>query len=228
MGGGFWTDEDIAELVRLVKKYPNGTISRWEIIAKQMNRAVSEVTFMANRMKESVYRQTDSVAETIVKEASKKVKKTAAQPDEKANDSIWTQDQQRLLETAIVKYPKTIAGDRWQKIASTVPGKTRDECLARYKYLVQKVKDQRQKEAAAETQVNEADKEQPIDDAQNDVAQNADNGDEHEAASGVAVVEDDEDTVELVQKKGGGKPRNKRKDRKKRMEFSSDEDNNDE
>lgn len=228
LNGGFWTDEDIAELVRLVKKYPNGTISRWEIIAKQMNRAVTEVTFMSNRLKESVYRQTDSVAETIVKEATKKIKKTTAQPDEKATDSIWSQDQQKLLETAIVKYPKTIAGDRWQKIANTVPGKTKEECLARYKYLVQKVKDQRQKEA----QTNEAEKEQPIEDTQNVNAQNkndVDNGEEQEEVSGVAVVEEDDEPVEPAPKKGGGgKPRNKRKDRKKRMEFSSDEEFDDE
>lgn len=237
MSGGFWTDEDIAELVRLVKKYPNGTISRWEIIAKQMNRPVTEVTFMSARLKDSVYRQADSVAETIVKEATKKLKKTAAQPDEKANDSIWTQDQQKLLETAIVKYPKNIAGDRWQKIANTVPGKTKEECLARYKYLVQKVKDQhKQKDTAAEAQAVEAEKEQPKEDTQNVDAQNADdadNGEDHEEASGVAVVEEeevekDEEPVQPVQKKSGGKPRNKRKDRKKRMEFSSDEDYDDE
>lgn len=193
-----------------------------------MNRAVTEVTFMAARMKESVYRQQDSVAEVIVKEATKKLKKApAAQVDEKANDAKWSQEHQKLLEIAIVKYPKTIAGDRWQKIANTVPGKTKDECLARYKYLVQKVKDQKQKETAAESQGNDGEKERPTEDTQpakaetgNDAAVQA-----NQETSGVCVIDDE---PEEAPKKSGGKPRNKRKERKKRMDFSSDEDANEE
>lgn len=76
LSGGFWTDEDLTELVRLVKKYPGGTPARWEVIAEMMNRSVHEITFMAAKMKENGYRvpgQTDSVAESIVQDASKKV-----------------------------------------------------------------------------------------------------------------------------------------------------------
>lgn len=36
--GGLWTDDDLAELVQLVKKYPGGTTDRWEKIAETMNR----------------------------------------------------------------------------------------------------------------------------------------------------------------------------------------------
>lgn len=59
-----------------MKKYPGGTPARWEVIAEMMNRSVHEITFMAAKMKENGYRvpgQTDSVAESLVQEASKKV-----------------------------------------------------------------------------------------------------------------------------------------------------------
>lgn len=72
--GGLWTDEDLAELVRLVKKYPGGTPARWEVIAEMMNRTITEITFMAAKMKENGYRvpgQIDSVAENIVEETKK-------------------------------------------------------------------------------------------------------------------------------------------------------------
>lgn len=75
MAGGLWTDEDLIEIVRLVKKYPGGTPSRWETIAEMMNRSVQEITFMAAKMKENGYRvpgQTDSVAETIVQDVEAK------------------------------------------------------------------------------------------------------------------------------------------------------------
>lgn len=75
--GGLWTDEDLTELIRLVKKYPGGTPTRWETIAESMNRSVTEITFMAAKMKEKGYRLpgqpavADSVAENIVQETIK-------------------------------------------------------------------------------------------------------------------------------------------------------------
>lgn len=48
--GGLWTDDDVIELVKLVKKYPGGTPERWEKIADTMNRTVAEVTYMARKV----------------------------------------------------------------------------------------------------------------------------------------------------------------------------------
>lgn len=225
MSGGFWTDEDLIELTRLTKKYPNGTLSRWEVIAEHMNRSVHEVTFQAARLKEPSYRPTtDSVAETIVQEATKKAKKvvpSVAEEKPTASDVVWSQEQQKLLETAIVKYPKTTAGDRWQKIANSVPGRTKEECLTRYKYLVQKVKEQKQKEATNQQQENEAQTEKS---KQNDANDRIESIESQEETVNAADEYEPEPEPEPVAKKSGGKPRNKRKERKKRMEFSSDED----
>ncbi|CAH1987689.1 unnamed protein product [Acanthoscelides obtectus] len=38
MSGGLWTDDDLAELIRLVKKYPQGANKRWESIAAALGR----------------------------------------------------------------------------------------------------------------------------------------------------------------------------------------------
>lgn len=189
-----------------------------------MNRSVQEVTYQAARLKEPTYRPpSDSVAETIVQEATKKAKKvTATAADDKSSSSevAWSQEDQKLLETAIVKYPKTTAGDRWQKIANSVPGRTKEECLARYKYLVQKVKEQKLKEAAAQQQ-QQVDDEQMEQIESNDVNDRVENIDEYEPEP----EPEPEPTPEpVVEKKTGGKPRNRRKQRKKQMEFSSDED----
>lgn len=190
-----------------------------------MNRSVHEVTFQAARLKEPSYRPTtDSVAETIVQEATKKAKKvvpSVAEEKPTASDVVWTQEQQKLLETAIVKYPKTTAGDRWQKIANSVPGRTKEECLTRYKYLVQKVKEQKQKEATNQQQENDAQTEKS---KQNDANDRIESIDSQEETVNAADEYEPEPEPEPVAKKSGGKPRNKRKERKKRMEFSSDED----
>lgn len=50
LSGGLWTDSDILELIKYVKKYPGGTPERWEKIASIMNRTVTEVTHMAKKV----------------------------------------------------------------------------------------------------------------------------------------------------------------------------------
>ncbi|KAI6074504.1 DnaJ-like protein subfamily C member 1 [Aix galericulata] len=54
----------------------------------------------------------------------------------RALEDLWTQNQQKLLEMALQQYPKGTT-DRWDKIAKCVPGKSKEECIARYKLLVE-------------------------------------------------------------------------------------------
>ncbi|XP_074840963.1 dnaJ homolog subfamily C member 1 [Carettochelys insculpta] len=51
-------------------------------------------------------------------------------------EELWTQNQQKLLELALQQYPKGTS-ERWDKIAKYVPGKNKEECMARYKLLVE-------------------------------------------------------------------------------------------
>merc|ERR1712013_603914 len=46
-----WTDEDLIELARLIKKIPGGRLERWERIADAMERTAEEVTKMAAKIK---------------------------------------------------------------------------------------------------------------------------------------------------------------------------------
>jgi DnaJ homolog subfamily C member 2 len=61
-----------------------------------------------------------------------------AAPSAAAEDasSVWSQEQQRLLEVGLKKYPASMdKAERWSKIAADVPGKTRKDCISRYKQL---------------------------------------------------------------------------------------------
>lgn len=233
LSGGFWSDDDLTELIRLVKKYPGGAGSRWETIAEAMNRSVQEVTFMAAKMKENGYRipgQSDSVADNIVQEVAvkkeklKKTDKTILIPEKN-----WSQEQQRALENAIVKYSKAAGSDRWQKIANCVPEKTKEECLLRYKHLCELVKSQKTQAAA-----NENDGEKKIDEEDEKITEAQTQQrveDLPEDDNGQADVEEDDDEEEDRRKqtdeeqtKSKGKKRNKRKERRRRREFSTDED----
>lgn len=53
----------------------------------------------------------------------------------------WSAEQQRALEVALTKIPSSLPPDeRWAKIAEQVPGKTKGECVKRYKEIVAALK----------------------------------------------------------------------------------------
>ncbi|XP_015187470.1 PREDICTED: dnaJ homolog subfamily C member 1 [Polistes dominula] len=135
--GGLWTDDDVMELIKLVKKYPGGTPERWEKIADTMNRTVGEVTHMAKKIKDEGLKPGECTEDT----GMDKPKKVKTRNENSDNTNIdWSQEQQKALESALIKYPKGASIDRWEKIAACVEGKTKEECQTRYRQLVELIK----------------------------------------------------------------------------------------
>jgi DnaJ family protein C protein 1 len=228
ISGGLWTDDDLAELVRLTKKYPGGTVDRWEVIASAMNRNVSEVTFMAYKLKDNVYRipgETDKLVENINKEVAKKLKTKKTDEISAESQKVWSQEQQKALEAAIQKYPKSNSDDRWQKIANSVPGKTKEECLSRYKYLVEMVKKQKEEEKKKEEEA-QAIEQTPVPDPEPEKPEKKNKKNKKENPPAEPQENDDED-AQLLQSKGG-KRKNKRKEAKKNADFYYDSSEQDE
>lgn len=130
VSGGLWTDDDLAELVRLVKKFPPGTAARWEKVANFMGRSVAEVTHMARKVKEDGYRVTTSGGSaTPAEQESSKPGKVKTRATILSPEAEWSQVQQKALEAALTKYPKGGSSDRWDKIAKCVPGKSKVRCM---------------------------------------------------------------------------------------------------
>lgn len=133
ISGGLWTDDDILILIKLVKKHPPGEPERWIKIASTMNRTVPEVTHMANKIKENDFRIPPENEEQLLIEEPKRIKTKGGKlgsritEGEESNEKVsaWTQVQQKALEMALNKYSKKAAGDRWEKIANCVPGKSK-------------------------------------------------------------------------------------------------------
>ncbi|XP_002750137.1 dnaJ homolog subfamily C member 1 [Callithrix jacchus] len=222
-----WTEEDLSQLTRSMVKFPGGTPGRWEKIAHELGRSVTDVTTKAKQLKDSVTcspgmvrlselkstvqnsrpiktattlpdniitqrEDTEGVAaeeeqegdsreqEMGVTEARPRRRKPARlleataklEPEEKtrgkrqkdfdageqnessdeesqkkerarAAEEPWTQNQQKLLELALQQYPKG-SSDRWDKIARCVPSKSKEDCIARYKLLVELVQKKKQ------------------------------------------------------------------------------------
>lgn len=48
------------------------------------------------------------------------------------DSSPWTTEEQKLLEQALKTYPVNTP-ERWEKIAAAVPGRSKKDCMKRYK-----------------------------------------------------------------------------------------------
>jgi hypothetical protein len=74
-----------------------------------------------------------------------------AEPEKKA-EAEWSPEQQKALEAALARFPASLGNDRWEQIAGAVEGKTRKECVARFKSIVAAMKAQKVAAAAAPAQ----------------------------------------------------------------------------
>ncbi|XP_023254436.1 dnaJ homolog subfamily C member 1 [Seriola lalandi dorsalis] len=207
-----WTEDELSFLSRLMVKFPGGTPGRWEKIAHELGRSVSDVTTKVKQAKDNVSHTSGLVklsdlkgphlpvrslpvadsamtqrlggacveeeegeeeeAAPAVRRRNRKSSTAAAKGEEmkvrgrrqrdfdpamveeddeaephesreKADPAAWTQNQQKLLELALQQFPRGTA-ERWDRIAKVVPGKTKEECMIRYKMLAELVQKRKQ------------------------------------------------------------------------------------
>ena len=77
----------------------------------------------------------------------------AAEEDHEVSEALaeadnWSQSQQKALESAIKQFPKGTT-ERWERIANKVPGKTKDQCIQRFKTLAEMVKKKKENQSTA-------------------------------------------------------------------------------
>jgi len=171
-----WSQAEKAALTRAVSKYPPGTQRRWEVITEAVNqvgdRDLKEVIAYAkdfeNRAGESktdafeVYKlKTGLPVDEKPKEPEKTPAELAAEEAErlrkedikrnKGMSENWDAKTQQCFENALKKVDKD-AEDRWAQIAKRVPGKTRKQCVTRFKEIrarILKAKERKAKKEAA-------------------------------------------------------------------------------
>ncbi|CAH2275729.1 dnaJ homolog subfamily C member 2 [Pelobates cultripes] len=166
--GKSWSEDDLQLLIKAVNLFPAGTNARWEVIANYMNlhsvsgikRNAKDVINKAKSLQKLDPQQKDDINKKAFDKFKKEHKVVPqsvdnAVPSERfdgtgSDSTPWTTEEQKLLEQALKTYPVNTT-ERWEKIASAVPGRSKKDCMKRYKELVEMVK---AKKAAQEQVVN--------------------------------------------------------------------------
>ncbi|XP_071502249.1 dnaJ homolog subfamily C member 2-like [Diadema antillarum] len=158
-----WSDEDVQLLIKAANLFPPGTGSRYEVMANYINshsasgikRVAKDIiskTKNLQRLDSSMKQAANEKAFEKFQQNTGKLKKSDdASPSEKFDGTEgasaaaasegpkpWTTEEQKRLEQALKTFPAST--DRWDKIASAVPTRTKKECMKRYKELVEMVK----------------------------------------------------------------------------------------
>lgn len=157
-----WSQDDVQLLIKAVNLFPAGTNQRWEVVANYINqhsvnvkeckRTAKEVLTKAKELQKSDFALKEEANKQAYHKFEKSQKPTAvgdeAAPTERfdsaadlqgINPAPWTAEEQRLLEQALKTY-STATPNRWDCIAECIPGRSKKDCMKRYKDLVEMVK----------------------------------------------------------------------------------------
>jgi DnaJ family protein C protein 2 len=136
-----WTSEELALLTKGIKRYPGGTQDRWEkVSAFVRSKTVVQVIQKVKELKKSAK---TSTADSMSKSEDRAEEKQASVAEEKSGNSSekqdqvtedWTPKQQQQLEFALRHVFKDHP-DRWEEIAKIVQGKTKKDCIKRFKEI---------------------------------------------------------------------------------------------
>jgi DnaJ family protein C protein 2 len=120
-----WTKQELSALAKAVKKYPPGGANRWEAIALFINNVCKP---QDPRSKEECIEKYNQIAVTMNKQQEIK------QPS--GGDNVWTDEQDAQLQKGLKSFPATMdKNERWASIAEGVDGKSKKECVERFKAI---------------------------------------------------------------------------------------------
>ncbi|CDJ59422.1 DnaJ domain-containing protein, putative [Eimeria maxima] len=120
-----WTAEELSLLSKALQKFPGGTARRWHQIA----------SFLGTKTQEEEVQQ-QSMQQQLKAAGAAAAGRNGKACETVASSAAWTREQQIALESALAKFPSTMPPqERWSAIAEEVPGKTRKECVERFKQI---------------------------------------------------------------------------------------------
>ncbi|KAL7528175.1 hypothetical protein ACHAXR_005911, partial [Thalassiosira sp. AJA248-18] len=130
-----WSKEELGALAKGVKKYPPGEQS--EECIEKYNQVASSAAPSASSGVAAAATTVSSGTSNSSSGGGGDSKNTSENNDEET----WTEEQDSLLQEMLRKYPADMGkNERWKSIAKGVPGRTKKECVQRFKAIREAVK----------------------------------------------------------------------------------------
>lgn len=140
-----WSEAEKLTLIKAIQKYPAGVVDRWSVIAQCVGRSAADCSKMEKTLKASHFKLKIDPTNQVKKKTTQTeisdsiITQRSVEDDSLSSTRQWSQNQQKQLEDALRQFGKEIP-DRWDKIASCVDGKSKEECIQRVKQICQTIK----------------------------------------------------------------------------------------
>jgi DnaJ family protein C protein 2 len=149
-----WTKQEMSALAKGVKKYPAGGANRWEAITLFVNNlckpknprtkeeCIEKYNQLAQKQQSGTSTTTTTTSSTNGMTTNKPNSSTVVVAAAAAgDDDDWTDQQVKELQAGLAKYPATMdKNERWSAIAKCVQGKSKKECVAKFKAIREALK----------------------------------------------------------------------------------------
>lgn len=146
-----WSKEELSALSKAIKKYPAGGSNRWDAIALFVNNLLKLPNPRTKEECIEKYNQIASASAAAMPSTATAMPSTATAADaagsaestaeEGGGGGPWTEEQDSLLQEMLRMYPADMEkNERWKMIAKGVPGKTKKECVDRFKAIREAVR----------------------------------------------------------------------------------------
>eukprot|EP00903_Cladosiphon_okamuranus_P019993 g18368.t1 len=166
-----WEENELSSLAKAIVKFPAGSQNRWEHISQFIAQATRAKDPFSKEDCIAKYQQihaapagpqkivAPSVAAAAAAAAAAAPASAKSAPERPSRreprEDVWSQAQQQQLETALARYPMGMdKNERWASISAAVPGKSKKQCVERFKFvktqlLAKKKAEKKAAEAAA-------------------------------------------------------------------------------
>ena len=146
-----WSKEELGALAKAVKKYPPGGSNRWDAIALYVNnlcrqpdpRTKEDCIEKYNQIASSAAPPSSNTAPAASSSGTSSSSAAAAggggeskNANATTEEGGWSEEQDSLLQEMLRKYPAEMEkNEQWKQIAKGVPGRTKKECVQRFKAI---------------------------------------------------------------------------------------------
>ena len=149
--GNRW--EVVAQFINQHTKTPEIARTAKETLskAKEMQSGDFHLSTLKDEVNKKAYENLEKQKKREIKvdDAEASTRTESAAEAQGLNVTPWTNDEQKLLEQALKTYPANLGAERWEKIASCVPNRSKKDCMRRYKELAELIRAKKAAQAAA-------------------------------------------------------------------------------
>ena len=123
---------------------PAGGANRWDQIASYINNVCRQQIPRTKEECIAVYNQNKTAKAPTHNSVCVAAPKVSIASESTTDEDIWTEEQDKLLQDGLANNPATMdKNERWTNIAKCVPGKTKKQCVNRFKAIRDAIKNKK-------------------------------------------------------------------------------------